>query len=533
MRYNKYRNKLSSIIHRSRKMYYDNILQKSCSNLKKTWSIVNELIGKKKSRTLPTHITNNQDKICDNQNMAEAFNNFFANIGKNVNQKVGASKHDFRCFLSKDSPENSFYMHPTNDNEIKKIVGNLKCSFSAGVDGLSSSFLKQIIPHISIPFSHICNLSIVNGEFPTAMKISKVIPVHKSGDANTLNNYRPISLLPSLSKVLERIMYDRLYKYLSANNMIIPQQFGFRRNYSTELALLHATELICSFSENKKAALGIFIDLSKAFDCLNHNILLQKLSKYGIRGSALQWFASYLAGRRQYVHFKGSNSDTTLVTTGVPQGSILGPLLFLLYVNDLVNASDLFSYILYADDTTLFLSDDNLQSLFAKSNRELAKISNWFQANKLLMNTAKTKFMLFNTERMQQPVIDINLKINDETIPRVNSTNFLGLIIDHKLNWDQHINHVSKKVSMAIGILNKVKSFLPTRTLFMLYNTMILPHFNYCSLVWGRAAQCRLHKLIVLQKRAIRICSGAHFRAHCEPLFGTLGTSSTSQTGII
>ena len=254
-------------------MYYDNILQKSCSNFKKTWSIVNELIGKKKSRTLPTHITINQDKICDNQNMAEAFNNFFANIGKNVAQKVGASKYDFRCFLSKDSPENSFYMHLTNDNEIKKIVGNLECSFSAGVDGLSSRFLKQIIPYSSVPFSHICNLSIVNGEFATAMKISKVIPVHTSGDANsnTLNNCRPISLLPSLSKVLERIMYDRLYKYLSANNMIIPQQFGFRRNYSTELALLHATELICSFIENKKAALGICIDLSKAFDCLNHN----------------------------------------------------------------------------------------------------------------------------------------------------------------------------------------------------------------------------------------------------------------------
>ena len=271
-------------------------------------------------------------------------------------------------------------------------------------------------------------------------------------------------------------------------------------------------------------ALGIFIDLSKAFDCLTHDILLQKLSKYGIRGCELNWFESYLKDRKQYVEFEGVKSGTTLITTGVPQGSILGPLLFLLYVNDLVNASELFSYILYADDTTLFLSDNDHESLIFKANREVEKIAVWFQANKLLMNTSKTKFMVFSPKGTRQPNVNCTLQINGASIPQVNHTNFLGLTIDHKLNWDQHINAISRKISRGIGILSRLKSFLPTYTLQMLYNTLILPHFNYCCLVWGRATQNRLQKVITLQKRAIRICTKAQPREQSEPLFRMLDT---------
>ena len=525
LKYTKYRNKLNAIIQLSKKLYIAKKIQDSASDLKRTWSIIKELLGTKKSHTLPSFIMINERKIVDNESIANAFNNFFGNIGKSIAAKMQPTQCNFRDFLSQDYPMDSLYMFPTNENEVSKIIGNLKRSYATGVDGMNSCFIKDITQYICAAFTHICNLSLVSGQFPEAMKFSKVIPVYKSGDVNTLNNYRPISLLPTLSKVLERIVYNRLYKYLVSHNLLTPQQFGFRPNHSTELALLYATELISSFIDRGEVAVGIYIDLSKAFDSLNHAILLQKLSAFGIRGVAYQWFASYLQDRRQYVHFRGSNSTITNITTGIPQGSILGPLLFLLYLNDLVQSSSLFKYVLYADDTTLFLSDDDVNSLIIKTNNELVNISNWFKANKLLINTSKTKCMIFNFNKTRS-IDNVILKIDNEQIPQVDYTNFLGLIIDNKLNWDRHILCTSSKMSRNIGVLNKLKSLLPSHILFLLYNTLVLPHLNYCTLIWGRASKFRLNKIQILQKRVIRICSGAHYLAHCDPLFIELKTLS-------
>ena len=237
-----------------------------------------------------------------------------------------------------------------------------------------------------MPFSHICSNSLFGGSFPENMKISKVIPIFKSGDTESINNYRPISLLPTLSKVLERLVFNRLYKYISVNHLIVKEQFGFRPKHSTELALIPATELLNSFLENRLVSLAIYIDLSKAFDALDHDILLHKLYVYGVRGHALQWFSSYLRNRKQLVSVNNSNSEFVTMHTGVPQGSIVGPLLFLVYVNDLTRSSKLASFILYADDTNLFFSEKELNSLMQTANSELEKVCHWFRANSLLIS---------------------------------------------------------------------------------------------------------------------------------------------------
>ena len=256
-------------------------------------------------------------------------------------------------------------------------------SNAQGYDRISTSLLKQIIHVIADPLAHIFNQSLQQGVFPDLFKIAKVNPIFKKGDSHEISNYRPISLLPSISKVLEKIVYNRLFDFLNTHNILNSNQYGFRKNHSTDQALIQIYDKITNAMANKQHVIGIFLDLSKAFDTLDHNILLYKLEFYGIRGQALSWFKDYLIKRKQYVTFNGLNSDLLPVECGVPQGSILGPLLFLLYVNDLSNTSSLLSFVLFADDTNIFCSHTKLESLVNILNNELSKVSNWFKCNKL------------------------------------------------------------------------------------------------------------------------------------------------------
>ena len=228
------------------------------------------------------------------------------------------------------------------------------------------------------------------------MKIAKVTPVFKGGDSADLSNYRPISVLPCFSKILERLMYNRLYKHLSNSKILYPKQFGFQKSHSTDHALLQLVDQIYESFERNEYTIGVFIDLSKAFDTVDHNILLKKLEIYGISDTHLQWFRNYLSNRKQYIQFDGwQKTNYKTVKCGVPQGSILGPLLFLLYINDLQFASDLLDPIMFADDTNLFYSNKDINTAFLKVNDELQKINEWFISNKLSLNVKKKQILVF------------------------------------------------------------------------------------------------------------------------------------------
>ena len=319
-----------------------------------------------------------------------------------------------------------------------------------------------------------------------------------------------------------KFVFNQLYQYFTDNDLIFTSQYGFRKLHSTEFASIELVDRISQYMDSGKLPLSIFLDLSKAFDTLDHSILLSKLRFYGVSNTPLKWFQSYLQNRQQFVEFDGTCSDTTFLNTGVPRGSILGPLLFLIYMNDIHTASNKFDMILYADDTNLIspLCSFNLSLSCNKSevehmsqqiNTELRNIQEWLNINKLSLNVSKTKYMIFHHYQRNITNIIPTLKINFEPIERVMEFNFLGLTIDEHLSWKPHIQKISNKIARTLGIMCRLKNFLPTHVLRILCNSMILTHLQYSILSWG-----------FKQKRAVRIISNSKCNSHTDPIFKKL-----------
>ena len=284
--------------------------------------------------------------------------------------------------------------------------------------------------------------------------------------------------------MLERIMYNRLYKYLTTEKILYPKQFGFQRGHSTEHAIAKLANQIYESFERNKYTLGVFIDLSKAFDTVNHSVLIKKLQMYGVRGVNLAWFCSYLANRKQYISLgHDRKTGTQNILCGVPQGSILGPLLFLLYVNDLPNSTVL-EPIMFADDTNLFFEHTDLRILFSMVNNELKKIYEWFNVNKLSLNVGKTKYSLFHkpSKTDDLPLLLSKVLINDKEIERVGSIKFLGVLLDEHLSWEEHIRYTENKIAKNIGLLYRAKPFLGKHSLLTLYYSYIHTYLNYANL---------------------------------------------------
>ena len=331
------------------------------------------------------------------------------------------------------------------------------------------------------------NISVQTGVVPHQLKIAKVRPIFKAGNKEEFLNYRPVSVLPIVSKIYEKIVYKRLIDYLEWNSVLTEHQYGFRKNRSTTMALHVLIDKLHKAIENKYLTIGIFLDLSKAFDTVNHKILLQKLEYYGIRGNALLWFTNYLSNRQQYVFHDKINSKMKYIECGVPQGSILGPLLFLIYINDLINVSKSLYTVLFADDTNMFYSDKNPDKIMETINNELAKIDIWFKVNKLSLNTSKTHYILFgNIKKAKQNAYrDLNININGTCIQSTDKTKFLGVYIDQGLTWEAHINYTCNKISKITGVLLRARNKLYTDAMITLYNTLALPYFSYGITLWG------------------------------------------------
>ena len=514
-KYTTYKNVLTKILRIEKRKYFTNQLILVKHDIRKTWKIINSAINKHSDKSRITKIKCNNVDIHDSEQIADSFNEYFSQIGHNLAKNIPPTQKKFLDFIDQPNP-NSLFFVPVHRNEIIDIVHNLKNKKSTGHDGIDNILLKNVIDFIVDPLVHIFNLSLNCGIVPDCMKISKVIPVYKKGAKDNICNFRPISLLPALSKILERIIYTRLLNFLNKNNITSHFQFGFRQKHSTSHAVLTFVEKITKAIDKFYHTVGVFLDLSKAFDTIDHKILLYKLSNYGIRGRALEWFRSYLTNRKQYVCINDQCSSTQNVYCGVPQGSLLGPLLFIIYINDIQNSSNILSFVLFADDSNVLLSHSDPNILINTLNIELDKLLQWIRANRLSINLQKTKCMLFSNSIDNLPH---NIKLDDTNIETVSSMKFLGLIIDNKLSWNVHIDSICRKISRNIGIINKVKFFLPTSSLLMLYSTLILPYINYGIVVWGNTHNSYIHRILLLQKKAMRVICNTSWMSHTDILF--------------
>ena len=355
-----------------------------------------------------------------------------------------------------------FSFNEIGEEDVVNVIDKLPSKTSSGVDGISTNLLKDIKYLISKPLMLIINQYLETGIFPSKLKIAKVIPILKRGDETIFDNYRPMSILPSISKVFERIIFNQIHNYFQVNNLYFCSQYGFRKEHSTELAVLELIDRITQHLDKGTIPINVYLDLSKAFDTLDHNILLHKLKYYGIEGTALRLFESYLNERQQYVDLDGTTSNNNRILTGVPQGSILGPLLFIIYINDIAQSSKHFNFIIYADDTTL-CSTLKINADATQLNMELNNVSQWLNLNKLSLNVKIPKAMAFHMP--QKKIIQPNIQINGSNIEFVENFMFLGITINSKLNWNSHINKVTNKISKTVGILNKLRSFLPSGVL--------------------------------------------------------------------
>ena len=511
-----FRNILNKQICEAKERFYHNKFKENEGNVKKTWEIINNVI-KSKSKINPQIIINEGNQEIPKIDVPNKFINYFTSIADTLISNLPLTNTNPSSYLI-NRTQNSFFMYPIDKKEIECAINDLKNN-GRGVHKISSSVLKQSKSIISDILVFIFNLCITQGYFPTELKTGCLTPIFKSGSKNDVCNYRPVCSLSPFSKIIERVTYNRMIDFIEKNNILSETQFGFRKGFSTEAAIIQFIDEIHKGLNDRQYTAAVFMDLSKAFDVLDHEILKLKLEHYGFRGIFLDFILNFVKERKYFVSVNGLKSNTKTVTNGVPQGSTLGPLLFLLYVNDMNNSSRLLKFIQFADDTTTTYRGFNLDIVKETVENEIKKVLIWLASNKLIINIQKTHTMLFTNKRGNNA---LHITIQNTELEQKDSCKFLGIFIDKDLNWKSHIEYITNKISKIIALLGRLKHTFPKSILKNLYLSLLLPYLNYGNIIWASADKTCLNGLVILQKKAIRIISKAKYFDHTEPLFKTL-----------
>lgn len=484
----------SARVQEAKRVSNQNFIEQAHNPCKAAWDLVNV----HRSRKSPVTKLVGPDE----------FNNFFADSVIEIVNEIPKSDYDplqIGGLIDSEYCNGFFHWRETSPEHILKLVRGFKNSSSQDVYGVSIVVLKEVIDVLAAPLAKVINMCLKSGTFPNLLKVSRTVPIYKKGDPDVKNNYRPISIIPVFAKVLESIMKEQLVEFFEGNMLLADCQHGFRKNRSTTSALLALTAQINDVFESKESVSLLLCDLSKAFDVVDHGILMSKLRCYGVGGVALQLLASYLEDRMQLVTVGGAKSDMRQMSHGVPQGSVLGPLLFLIYINDLTLEG---RTLLFADDTTVIARDVRLGDVMNKSDLLLKQVQDWFCCNKLKMNDDKTQKILFTLSRNLQ-------------LPAPKDTKLLGFWLDSRLSWDRHIDQVCVKLSRVLFLLRRLKKIITTKYLLTVYYSLFHSHISYGILLWGHAPRC--NKILLLQKKAVRLILSAGNLEHCRPLFSQLG----------
>lgn len=489
------RNHLNKELKKARADYYTNQFASCQGRIDLTWKKLNDVLGKQScEKELSTLVVNGE--AISGQELANEFNRHFVSVFSEA--KVFNDLHNIT------SIEDTLFLSPVDEVEVVDTFNTLNNTTSCDIDGFQVKPMKFIFDIISPYLTHIFNKCISNAVFPRGMQFARVSVIYKKGDKNQFGNYRPISILPIFSKLFEKIIHRRFVNFESKHSLISDSQFGFRKHYSTELALLEQKEHILKEIDRNKIVIGIYVDFTKAFDLINHELLLRKLDRYGFRGHASALVKSYLEFRRQAVVVNGFLSDTRPVQCGVPQGSILGPFLFNIFINDVVRAISFAKIVCYADDTSIFLAGDNIGELTEQANDALDRLDVWTKKNALQINSSKTKVVIFRGKNKKVTLIrDICFqRIPLEIVPSIKT---LGVMINQKLSWDDHVTYLATKLSQIIGTVYRKREVIPPNVMILIYQSLFYSRLNYCHLVWGTTTQDNLHKLHVLQKSFLRV----------------------------
>ena len=449
--YRFWRNKVIKLIKYAKKDQYQTFIENNKDKPGSIYKIFKEVgAGKGPQKQINIGSVSNENTHTEHPTeIANIFNDFFVNIANKVKEPVTNTNHEkLRQFCQSKLPTNTKFVIPNIEREkVMKFLSNIDTTKSTGTDNIGPRLLKLAAPHIVDDITFICNHSIKNSVFPSKWKEAKVVPLRKNGPQEEVNNYRPISILPVMSKILEKHVHDSLYSFLHEFDLLHKTQSGFRSQHSCETALIHMIDNWLNAIDNGKMIGIVLVDFKKAFDLVDHKILLSKLKIYGIKDETLSWFDNYLSQRRQQVSINNAKSEFKQVTYGVPQGSILGPLLFLLFINDLPLYTSNVNTDLYADDTTLYAIQDSLEIIENNLDSALNNLHIWCKCNGMLLNSAKTKVMLVTTNQKRKRINTdkLNLIYNDESLSMTTSDKILGVCVDNNLNWTEHVKSLTKK----------------------------------------------------------------------------------------
>nr|CAI5830341.1 unnamed protein product [Callosobruchus analis] len=473
----------------------DNLILRSNNSVKTMWHIINTQRGKPKNSSVESNLS------------PDEFNTFFSNIADNIVKQIPIPGIDYKHYLSLITPPlEGFSFSEMTFNDVRAVIDRLKNKKSCDLFGFNTKLIKTVKNIILIPLTKLINSCFREKKFPELLKKAIIIPIFKNGDPNFPGNYRPISLLPIVSKIFEKCMALQLVAFFEKNGLFSSSQFGFRQGKSTTMAILDLTSRILEAFHNKQYISVNFCDLSKAFDCVDHKILLEKLKFYNFDENSIELLASYLKDRCQSVKCKGVASAERVVNKGVPQGSILGPILFLIYINDLPATVTTAGYTLFADDTTLSYVGTTLEDSVVGSRDSLELTIKWLQSNSLFLNQDKTKQMIFAMR-----------DIGEDLGGNVQEARFLGVTLDTRLQWGRHIDLVAKKLTKAVFVIRGLSNCVSPPVLRTAYFAIFQPHISYAILAWGHSAE--VHRLFAIQRKLVRIISGLGYREDCREAF--------------
>ena len=438
------------------------------------------------------------------------------NIANNVNS-INTCSHG-----TIDPVPYSLFLVPTTPDEVQKIINVLPLKYSAGVDEIPSVVVRRVSEMVSVPLCLIINRCFESGVFSDRLKVAKVVPVHKKGDSKDITNYRPVSVLPIFSKVFERVIYNRLLDYFLRNNLFYINQHGFIPKRLTITSIFQSVNFVLDQLDKKQLVSGVYFDLSKAFDLVNHELLLQKLEYYGVRGIANDLIKSYLGKRKMTVCIKSENkvcfSRFTEVKSGVPQGSVFGPILFVIFTNDLNKKINLTSLYQFADDTSCIVSSSDTVLLSDKTHDVVGSMLDWCNENSLKLNTDKTSLILFKNADSEP----LNVTMNGQSIDRARSVKFLGIILDQSLVWTEQVNDIICKMNSAAYAVRLLSHQVSRPVLRTFYMASVQSILSYSIMFWYRSSVEHANRIFIAQKRIVRLMSGIHFRETCRGKFRLL-----------